>query len=268
MRAWCFRLLLLVVPVVVVTGCQNQSHVGDGGLYALAMTSTTPPFATSRNAALYITERRVELPILAPTADQLAQLSAQIANYTNEPYPRLPWVQRGDYEIECDWTVKNLTDQPVSVAVTFNGFNEFDEYVPGFALNNQDIVPDYAEWEWRFDLQPNQSRSMTTREDQFDEMAVDLATVVNGLPNANLAVSPGSQSATDPRVQQYIPPVIPALTGFRIGLRVQTGGGPPPELVLEATVRVRDVHHKLVDALRAWQLPMPTPFTPASVVNL
>lgn len=262
---WYFP-LVAAVGLVLVAGCQDEGFVGDTGLYAVALTDGTAPLATSREAALYITERRVELPIEPPTDSQMAALS-DVGNVAI-PYPRLPWVQLDDYEIEVDWTVKNVSDQPVNVAVTINGFNEFDEYVPAFALDNDDIVPDFAMWEWVLALDPGESRSMTTREEQMREMAIDLATVVNGLPNANLAVSKGSQSAIDPRVQPYIPDVIPALTGFRIGLRVVTGGGPPPQVVLEATVRLRDLEGKIADPADAWVLPMPAQFTPPAAVDL
>ncbi|MFW6050281.1 MAG: hypothetical protein ACODAU_03860 [Myxococcota bacterium] len=264
MRSPCTYAITAMTLAAVLAGCQDQETVGP---VAVALTEGSAPFATSDDAALYIVERRVELPIREPRQADLDRLGQQ-AGEVEVPFPRLPWVERGDYELEVDWVVKNLTDEPVSVTVTLNGFNEFHEYVPSFSLDNDDIIPDFGMWEWSMRLEPHEERTHTTREEHLDEVAVDLATVVNGLPNANMAVSERSHSSLDARVQEYIPDVIPALTGFRIGLRVLTGGGAAPELVLEATVRVRDDRARIVRPDNAWELPEPEQFTPAPVVDL
>jgi hypothetical protein len=246
-------------------GCQDQTFVGLDGLLALAMTEDAAPFATGDDAAMYIVEARAELPLRVPS-DGAMQALVEDAEGLEVPFPRLPWVERGDYELKVDWMVRNLEDRPVIVEVVLNGFNEFDEYVPGFTVDNDDIIPDFAQYERRLALDPLETRHGTVREEHLDEAAVDLATVVNGIENANLVMSPRSQSSLDPRVQPYIPPVIPALTGLRIGLRATTDGGPAPRLVLEATLRVRDLDDKVVDPDDAWELPVPTPFTPVPVL--
>jgi hypothetical protein len=249
------------VLTALIGACQDQVYVGAGGLHAIAVTEATAPFATGDDAALYIVETRVELPIRVPSEAAMQALSEDVQG-VEVPFARLPWVERGDHELQVDWALRNLEDRPVVVEVVVNGFNEFDEYVPGFTVDNDDIIPDFAQWERRLALGPLESRMGTAREEHLDEVAVDLATVVNGIENANLVVSPRSHSSLDPRVQPYIPPVIPALTGLRIGLRVTTDGGPAPRLVLEATVRVRDVDGKIVDPDDAWDLPAPVAFTP------
>jgi hypothetical protein len=93
----------------------------------------------------------------------------------------------------------------------------------------------------------------------MDEIATDLATVVNGAPNSNLVVQFQSQSTRDPRVHRYIPDVIPALVAFRMGL--QTGEAAPLEL--RVSVRVQD-HGARVAARgeEAWELPTPADFVP------
>jgi hypothetical protein len=75
-------------------------------------------------------------------------------------------------------------------------------------------------------------------------MAVDLATVVNGAPNSDEIVYFENNSANDTRARQYIPALIPGLIALRFGLRSTE----PGLVLLEASVRVRDVGKKLAAA--------------------
>jgi hypothetical protein len=177
----------------------------------------------------------------------------------------LPWLRRGDVELELEYTISNLSDQTVSAAITINGFNEFHEYLPAVSIVEEDAVPDYAMYEWTLVLGPGERFASRVREEQFDEVAVDLATVANGPPNFNQVVYFANQHDRDPNSSRFVPPVIPGLTGFRLGLRT-IAEGPPPRLVLEATVRARDVKDKLVDPsetdVTPWTLPTPTMLSP------
>ncbi|MCZ7687052.1 MAG: hypothetical protein M5U28_53230 [Sandaracinaceae bacterium] len=190
---------------------------------------------------VFLVEQRIEIPYRLPTAEELAALGdvgdAQI------PYASLPWLRRGDIELQIDYTISNLaTDQTVDVAVTANGFNEFHEYNPGIQIVENEVVPDYSGWERTIRLEPGARVSGTIRQEHFDEIAVDLATVVNGVPNANQIVHPQSHSAVDPRQQMFIPDVIPGLVGVRMGLRaIAEAGGAPPTLVMELTLRAFDL---------------------------
>ncbi len=252
--------------LLLACGCtQSEQYVGTGGMYEFAMTADTPPMATTRDNALYMSELRIELPIRPPSSDTLAMLRAQAPGQML-PWSRLPWCQVHDYEIQVDWTVSNLDNNPAHVALTLNGFNEFDEYVPQFSINEQDIIPDFAQWERTFDLEPLGRKSGTIREEEMDEVATNLATVVNGAPNSNEVVYFENQSATDPRSQPYIPSVLPALTGFRIGMRAAGAvGGPAPNIVVEASVRIRDLHNRIMpNGQKSWTLPVPTPFFPVT----
>jgi hypothetical protein len=115
------------------------------------------------------------------------------------------------------------------------------------------------------ELDPGERRTLTVREEELDEMAVDLATVVNGAPNSNEVVYFENQSGHDERSQAYIPPVVPALVGLRTGLRVQAGedATSAPPAALEIAVRVRDVRDRLVGVGQAsWTLPEPAQFVP------
>lgn len=257
-RWWIGCLMATVVAAWSAAGCQDQDYVGENNYYSFAITESTPPFFSTDEASLYLVERRVELPIKEPSMEKMQEL--QNADMGDLPFSRMPWVELGDYDIELDWTISNLDDEYRTVDITINGFNEFHEYQPSFVIDDDEIIPEFAQYERKLRLEPQERRSGTIREDAFEEAAVDLATVVNGAPNANQVVHPMNDSDNDPRAEPYIPSVIPGLTGFRLGLRSEGASN----IVFEATVRLRDNEDRIVGESKAWELPEPEIFMPAS----
>jgi hypothetical protein len=229
--------------------------VGEGGLFTFAITEDTPAAIEEEDTAIFLVEQRIELPIAEPSEEAMASL---FEGSEDLPWERNPWVLRHDYEIVVDWVLVNLDDAPHTITITMNGISEFHEYVPLFAIVDEELVADYAGWERTYRVEPLERRFGTIREEEFDEIAVDLATVVNGAPNANQIVYFQNQSAHDERSMRYIPRVIPALTGLRAGLRSTS----PGNVVLELTVRVRDENDKIVPLDEAWELPVPVQFSP------
>lgn len=253
-------LFILLVGVVAFSGCTDEQFIGEDGFIAFALTDTTPAFVEGEEESLFLVEERVELPIRVPSDTQMADLVSGAGDVTI-PFARLPWVERHDYELELDYVLINLDDSSSSVDLVVNGFNEFHEYFPGVIFDDDEIIPEFAQWERFIVLEPLERRFGTIREEEFDEIAVDLATVVNGVTNPNQTVHPDNHSSTDRRSQDFIPEVIPALTGVRVGLRA-TGTS---NVVIEITVRVRDVSSRIVSPGNAWELPVPELFLPSSV---
>jgi hypothetical protein len=247
----------------LVAGCQNEATFVNGGTVDFAMTDMTPALVETDEAALYIVETRIDLPIRDP-GDAAFDARRQGADaYPGLPFDRLPWVGRDDIAIEIDYTVANMDDAPHGiVSVTLNGFNEFDEYLPGFTIDDQDVIVDYAQWERVHDLSALERESFTVREEQLDEVAVDLATVVNGAPNSNQVVYFTNQSAHDVRSQMYIPAVIPGLIGLRMGIRTEE----PANIVVEASVRVRELNPRLVESGQTLLEVTPEIFRPVAPV--
>jgi hypothetical protein len=104
---------------------------------------------------------------------------------------------------------------------------------------------------------------VTVTERDLAEIATDLATVVNGAPNGNEVVYFMNQSGSgDPRIDPYIPALIPGLTGMRLGLRA----GEASNIVLEASIRLVDYAGKVSDDSEnpeeVWVLPVPATYTP------
>jgi hypothetical protein len=253
---------LCCVLASVVLGCSDErTYIGDGGGYHVEiMADAMPTFVGERGETLFIVEQRIEVPVIAPTAAELSALERAAADYPGLPFPRAPWLERGELAIEVDFVLENLTDSEQQIAVIANGFNEFHEYQPGVVVIDEEPTPDYAQWEWVYKLAPRQRVGRTIREDEFDEMAVDLATVVNGAPNSNQVVFFENNSSDDPRNQPFIPALIPGLCGFRLGMRTTSAAG----ATLDASVRVRDTEGLLADSEDEVLLVQPQAFTPVA----
>ncbi|HKP60932.1 MAG TPA: hypothetical protein VJV78_29585 [Polyangiales bacterium] len=238
------RLIFLCACLLLVACDDPRTYVGDDKIYQVALNADTmPAFETEEGGALFIVETLAELPILRPSNAELADRMSGVGAYKNLPFPRLPWVERGELEIQVDFTLSNLDDASHDVDVTLNGANEFNEYVPGVQIIEEDAVPLHAQWERRYTVKGKSRISDTVREEDMDEAAVDLATVVNGAPNSDEVVYFENKSSSDVRSMKYIPQIIPGLVAVRLGIRTNQAA----PLLLEASVRVRDVGDKLAD---------------------
>jgi hypothetical protein len=245
--------------LVLAGGCAEERRYVGEGLDVVALTADTAPVVETDEGALYIVERRIDLPIRQPTDAVLNDL-AQGAQGRDLPFSRMPWVERGDVETQIDYTISSLDNAEHDIGVIVNGYNEFHEYVPGVIEIEEEPVPQFSQWERVHTLGPGQRVSGTIREDELDEVAVDLATVVNGAPNSAEIVYFENHSSDDPRSRAFIPSVIPGLCGVRIGLLALQQA----TVLLEVSIRVRDVNDRLADDGQAVMVAMPEEFMPVT----
>lgn len=246
------RSLIALLVLLAVQGCmQEQRYVVEESV--LEMTEDAEPFFVDEDDnAFFRVQRRLSFPITPPPGDYDFNMGRDPA-----PFPRAPWVSEGDVSYQLDWAIENRTRPRdaagrIEVVLYVDGINEFHIYEPT-------PPEDFHQYERRLTLAAGERASGTIRELALSEVAIDLATVVNGAPNSNLVVFPASNSRTDDRVQQYIPDLLPGLVGLRVGL-LTTEAVP-----VELTVSVRATDHgdripKRGDA--AWDLPDPAPFVP------
>lgn len=248
---------LVAAPLAHAAACNHMDRrylAPEGAsVFAVAFTPDTPPFVMGEEESLYLLETPVELPIRQPTAAEEAALGGA------------PWVREGDYAVEVTFTVTNLdTESSRFVGVTLNGINPEYEYVPGFTIDQEDVIPNFAQWERTYVLDPGESRTVTVREEEVREITIDLASATS-TPEcqqiANQIVYFANQAGIDPRSTACIPEVVPGLVGLKLGLRAL--GAEPPPIVLEASVEVRDVHDRIAAPdQEPWEPPTPTLFTP------
>ncbi len=260
---------VVLVAAAGLYGCTSDQEFEGAGVYAFAMDENTPAIMESEmNGSIYWTEQRIDLPIMPPTDAQLAALASVPVGVTM--WGRGPWVVRGDLPVELDVTVSNLElPDPMSpdasnrITLTLNGINEFDEYVPGIEETRQGFLIHFSQWERQFDIKKGERRTFSIREEELDEVAIALATVVNGAPNPNEVVYFANQSAHDPRALPYIPPVIPGLVGFRVGL-MSTGTA---RVVAETSVRTNDLgNRRAQEGTMPWAMPAQRRFVTTDVV--
>lgn len=285
-RTLARRLAGAFVAVAALAGCNlQQSYVTPNGqtVVQLAMPPDTPPLAMSRESALFSVETDVFLPVREPTDAEMSTLWSM----TPAPFARMPWVQRGDYELELTLVITNVDTSRITTTATVNGINEFNRYLPGFSINDNAIVPDFSQWERTWSLAPGERRMVTIREEELDEVATDLASVVNtdvtfGMVDpttmmaltcsdlANEIVYFANQSGIDPRSTMCVPTVVPGLVGFVLGLRAEGDpGSMAPAVAIEASVRLRDMHERLALTGMQWDVENlgQVPFTPPMTVQ-
>jgi hypothetical protein len=252
---------IVAAAVCALAACNDERrYLGEGGVYQVALDEDTQAAFSDDEAALFIVETRIELPFREPSETTLMDLRQAGRNVDDLPFRRMPWIERGDAELEIDFTLINFEDREVQVAVIVNGFNEFHEYVPGVSVIDEEPVADFSQWERLYRLEPMERMHRTIREEELDEVAVDLATVVNGAPNSQEVVYFENKSADDERSRPFIPAVIPGLCGFRLGLRADQAA----RVLLEASVRVRDIEGKLADADQDMLVARPEQFAPVT----
>jgi hypothetical protein len=247
------RGLLLLLCLAGACVLEEQRYVIESEAVALTA-DTAPAFVTEDDDEIFIVTRDFELPITPPKNSDLDKLTAQ-AEGRELPFPRLPWVERGDMELQLSYTLANQGDTDVLAAVILNGRNEFNVYTP--------TAEDFNQWERRFALKPKERVHGVVTELELDEIATDLATVVNGAPISNLVVHFQSQSGRDDRVAPYIPSVIPGLVGLTAGIMTTQAA----DVVLEISIRAQDHGDRLPKrGERRWDpLPEPTPFVPVVI---
>jgi hypothetical protein len=246
-RALHVQLLSILASCVL----EEQRYVIESE--AVALTADTAPAFVNGDEELFIVTRAFELPITPARNADLDRLT-QRAEGLDLPYPRLPWVDRGDLELELAYTLANQGDTELLATVTLNGRNEFHVYTPG--------LEDFNQWERRFALGPKERVHGIVTERELEEMAIDLATVVNGAPVSNLVVHFQSQSGRDDRVAAYVPQVVPGLVGLIAGIMTNEAA----DVVLEISLRAQDHGERLAKrGERRWQLPEAAPFVPVVV---
>ncbi len=239
----------------LVTACaiEEQRYVVENE--AIALTAETPPaFTDGDDDPVFLVERRFEFPIEPPKEGTLDALR-QASDGMMLPFPRMPWVRERDLAITVDYVLANLERRQVEAGILINAANEFFEYAPGPA--------DFSQWERRIALGPHERIHGSLSEFDMREIAIDLATVVNGAPNSNQVVQFQSQSGRDERIKAFVPPVIPGLIALRAGILSTEAAN----IVLELSVRIKDRSERLAArGATRWQQPTPMLFVPVAPV--
>jgi len=239
-------LLALWLLSWVVACTQEQRYVVEQG--TVEMTSETPPtYVLEDDEELFLVDERFEFPISRPPADH--DFNRGIDDPA--PFPRGPWVYEDDVAYELDWVLENRSKRVVEAALVVDGISEFYEYQPGPEDLHQIEKLQY--------IPAGGSIEGTLRELELSEVAIDLATVVNGAPNSNQVVFELNNSRTDARTGMFVPDIVPGLVGVRIGILTHRAD----DIVLTFSVRATDLGDRIPRRGEGrWELPTPMDFIP------
>jgi len=208
-----------------------------------------------------ITEARAQLvlPINTETTDDATKRAARTAALGID----VPYVKVGDIEVSIEWTIKNLDAMDGDALVELNGANELFAYDPTLiVLSDDEEAPPTPGLDGDIPLHVpgNATIGGLFREDQLREASIDLDQMTRGNVNpfrALLTVSKNVDffqpvSAYDPSMpdvaQVPVGDPIPR-EAFRQLIRVDLVFKPTRHMVLEYTVRVRDIRGIMNDLL-------------------
>jgi hypothetical protein len=192
--------------------------------------------------ALYV------LPVRKPTQTEkqaLAKLQQQLMLPDN-----VPWAQARDFDIQIQWSVKNLDTTKTTVLVSIDGGNEFGDYVPSMYIDpnanqeDQTPPPNLLSTE-PLVVEPGASVGGVFREDDLQESALDLEAITRFPSGGDALATPFITIEHRSNVSTVGLEGIPAGDITPAHVRYQLTVSAPGHVVMDYTVRVRDHHAKL-----------------------
>lgn len=249
------RWLMLGVLAALATGCGKKEEKQTLEPVQLGMTDQMAAIYDQNEVQIYEVKLPVRFPIKAPSAADLAQLSASPV----APYPRAPWFTKDDVKIQVTWTLTNLDPYPHNVELLVDPWNEFGRYWPGMVVTDAqrgEEMPNLSGIDVLMHVDGTDSGESSRKHgtmtyEDMNELAIDLGTAMNIIATApppdptmdaadnpavgliNHAFNVQNRSYNDVLVKQYIPPVIAGMTGFDLGLRTYEPANVAIEIVIE-----------------------------------
>ncbi len=238
---------------LVVAACAGEDEKEVLPPVVLAMLDTTAPTYDDGQEQIFQVSREVRLPYRRPTDEERPR--GELA-----PYPRPPFHVATDTRVTIRYTLSNLDDQPHTVELLVDPWNEFVRYVPGVSTIRQDeILPNFSGID-RFVVVPPKGRvdGIITPDDMV-ELATDLtvAMALEQRPPAADGAFGGAElynrtfnaqnrsSEHDPVLQDWMPASktqVAAVIGFDVGLRTYEASKVAVELVID----IEDLHGERV----------------------
>ncbi len=225
-----------------VGACANSDANQVTSPVVLGMTTQLAPVYDDGEMQLYQVQLPVELPVRRWEDVEVQGLPR------TDPYPRTPFLKASDVRLEIRYTLTNLDDQPRTILLMLDPWNEFVRYKPGLVVAEEMSLPNRSGLERRMRLEPKARVVGVLTNDDMTELATDLATAQNVLrsppqdPNANVAGImnrvfdfQNRSNVSDPIVSPFIPEVIAGLSGFDLGLRMEEQGTVAVEIVIDIT---------------------------------
>jgi hypothetical protein len=219
--------------------------------------TTGGAYGTSGNLATQV----VTLPFRAPDREERARLRDEAGRLGLD---EVAWIRRSDVRISLDYTITNLDPSPGVAQVLVNGANEFTRYdiesilaayaAAGTDEEDQLVLSLFSGKP--VEIPGGAMVSGSVREDDFDEMALDLFAL--GQFNDEYAALLINHSDVNPKGLEMLPPQapVPALYDIVVTLIADR------MMELNFIIRVRDEGNRLREGNQAPFEPDPVLFVP------
>jgi hypothetical protein len=247
MRGGLSRISAPPTPPMIIGLCVMA--LGAGGCNNPIYLPETAPIETAAGAmgfmpgtALYV------LPVRQPTQAErqaLGKLQQQLM------LPNaVPWAQARDFDIEIEWSVRNLDTMKQTVIVTVDGGNEFGDYVPSAYIdpraNPEDQAPPpHLLTSEPLVLDPGATVNGVFREDDLQESAIDLEAITRYPSGGDVLATPFMVIEHRSDISRVGLESVPANDVTPAHVRYQLTVSADGHVVMDYDVRVRDHNGKL-----------------------
>jgi hypothetical protein len=207
---------------------------------------------------------RAVASLTLPIELESAADAAERATLATELGVQVPYVRLDDLSVSLEWRVVNLDDRAAKVRVSLNGGNEYFFYDPSMIVlgggDEESPEPPELAGNIPLDLPARGSVSGVFREEQIDELSIDLDQISRGNINPFRAtlnidknveqfqpVTPYDPANPDAEPTAVGPPVPRAAIAQAVRLDISVAS--TTRVMLEYNVRVRDHRGLLHDRL-------------------
>jgi hypothetical protein len=232
----------LAFIVLAACGCNDPTYLGENAPVETqpAAQGMTGGFAPA--TGLYV------LPVRKPT--QTERQALQTLQQQLMLPDAVPWAQARDFDIEIEWSVKNVDTTMATVIVALDGGNEFGDYVPGAYIDPNANAEDQAPPPDLLTSEPLlvAAGAMTTgvfREDDLQESALDLEAITRYPSGGDTLGTPFMVIEHRSNVSRIGLESVPAGDITPAHVRYAFTVTADAHVIMDYVVRVRDHHGKL-----------------------
>jgi hypothetical protein len=230
----------LCVLLLAACGCNDPVYLAETAPVENAAAMMGGGFAPA--TALYV------LPVRKPNAKERQELN-DLKNRLMLP-DQVPWAQARDFDIQIQWSVKNLDAASQTIIVTLDGGNEFGDYVPSAYIDPNANAEDQTPPPPLLTSEPLVVAAGATvagvfREDDLQESALDLEAITRYPSGGDALATPFMAIEHRSNVSRIGLENIPANDITPAHVRYQLTLIANAHAVLDYSVRVRDHNGKL-----------------------
>jgi hypothetical protein len=233
----------LLVLALAAWGCNDPVY-----LHETAPLENAPAAAGSGMTGYAAASVLYVLPVRKPTTNERKALEAD--QKARKLTMAEPWAQLRDFDIEIEYSVRNVDTMTQTVIVALDGGNEFGDYVPGAYINpaanaeDQTVPPDLLTSE-PLVIEAGATATGVFREDDLQESAIDLEAITRFPSGGDALATPFMVIEHRSTISRIGLESVPAADVTPAHVRYQFTVSADAHVVMDYVVRVRDHNGKL-----------------------